>query len=51
MFEEIEANGFGEFSDNELIKLFREGNQTAFHQLVLRYMFAIKRKAADMKSS
>ncbi len=48
MFEEIEANGFGEFSDNELIKLFREGNQTAFHQLVLRYMFAIKRKAADM---
>ena len=48
MFENINIGGLAELSDNELIKLFKEGNQTAFHQLVLRYMFAVKRKAADM---
>ena len=38
-------------SDRELISLFRQGDQRAFHQLAFRYMFVIKKRAYDLQNS
>ncbi len=37
-----------DLTDAELIALFRNGDQTAFQQLAVRYMFVIRRKSADL---
>lgn len=48
MLESAKIDEFIDLTDNELIELFRKGNQTAFSQLALRYMFVIKNKSADL---
>lgn len=35
-------------TDTELITLYQNGDQTAFQQLAVRYMFVIRRKSADL---
>jgi len=35
------------FSDAELVRLYREGNENAFRQLVNRYFLIVKKMAAD----
>ena len=51
MLEIREIGEFVNLSDKELIGLFKQGNQKAFHQLVFRYMFVIKKRAYDLKNS
>ena len=48
MLESAKIDEFIDLTDNELIELFRNGNQTAFSQLALRYMFVIKSRSADL---
>ena len=48
MLEVAKIDEFIRLTDNELIELFRNGNQTAFSQLALRYMFVIKNKSVDL---
>ena len=51
MLEVREIDGFVNLSDRELISLFRQGDQRAFHQLAFRYMFVIKKRAYDLQNS
>lgn len=51
MLEVREIGEFVNLSDNELIGLFKKGNQRAFHQLAFRYMFLIKKRAYDLQNS
>ena len=50
MLEIRQTEGLIDLSDDELIRLFKEGDQKAFQQLALRYMFVIKRKAGDFQN-
>ncbi len=50
MLEIRQTEGLIDLSDGELIRLFKEGDQKAFQQLALRYMFVIKRKAGDFQN-
>ena len=51
MLEIRQTEGLMDLSDNELIRLFRDGEQTAFQQLAFRYMFVVKKRAWDFQGS
>lgn len=51
MLEVREIEGFVDLSDGELISLFKQGDQRAFHQLAFRYIFVIKKRAYDLQNS
>ena len=51
MLELRQVEGLMDLSDTELIRLFKEGNQTAFQQLALRYVFVIKKVACNFQGS
>ena len=51
MLEIREIEELVNLSDRELIGLFKQGNQNAFHQLAFRYMFVIKKRAYDLQNS
>ncbi len=46
--EAVMTEQWNHLTDTELIHLFRSGEQLAFQQLALRYLFLIRSKAADL---
>lgn len=48
MLENEQLDDFKNLTDIELIKLYKNGNQTAFQQLAVRYIFIIRNKSSDL---
>ena len=48
MLEYEQLDDFKELSDIELIRLYKQGDQVAFHQLAVRYIFIIRNKSSDL---
>lgn len=48
MLENQQLDEFKDLTDVELIRLFKNGEQIAFQQLAVRYIFVIKNKSSDL---
>lgn len=48
MFENEQIDEYKNLSDTELIHLYKNGDQTAFQQLAVRYIFIIRNKSSDL---
>lgn len=48
MLECEQLDDYMNLSDNELIELYKQGDQLAFQQLAVRYIFIIRNKSSDL---
>ncbi len=48
MLENERLDGFENLDDTELVRLYNNGDQTAFQQLAVRYIFIIRNKSSDL---
>ncbi len=51
MLENEQLDDFKKLSDAELIRLYKNGSQTAFQQLALRYIFIIRNKSSEFHNA
>lgn len=51
MFDSQAFGNFNELSDNELVRLAKNSDEDAFHELVLRYLYLIRSVALTYKGS